>query len=188
VSEADEAAARDRWQALRDRLDSEAVAAKFSQETTVRLSAAYARLGEEERPAVNAELLEWLKADDEALRFDALALIREYRITAAESALDDLTNYRGVLACLDPRSTEASDVAALGACAQQRPRLAGRVLAGDSLLAETAGCRAWTRAGTGRYGAKDARAWRLVPVRGLPRTRCLPLGSVQFLWACGLRA
>jgi hypothetical protein len=100
------------WRALRDQLDSGAVAAKFSQEASVRLSAAYAGLGEEERPAVNTELLEWLKADDEALRFDALALIREHRITTAESALDDLTNYRGVLACLDPRSTEASDVAA----------------------------------------------------------------------------
>jgi hypothetical protein len=90
MSEAEEAAARDRWRTFRDQLESEALAAKSSQEATTRLSAAYACLGEEERPAVNAELLEWLKADDEALRFDALALIREHRITAAESALDDL--------------------------------------------------------------------------------------------------
>jgi hypothetical protein len=90
-----EAGARDSWRRLRDRLDSEAERAKSSLETTIRLSAAYANLGEEKRPAVNAELLEWLKNDDEALRFDALALIREHRITAAEPALDDLVRRLG---------------------------------------------------------------------------------------------
>jgi hypothetical protein len=90
MSEAHEAEVRDRWRTLRDRLDKQAVGAKSSQEAVVRLSATYARLGEEERQAVNAELLEWLDTDDEALRFDALALIREHRITGAQPALEDL--------------------------------------------------------------------------------------------------
>jgi hypothetical protein len=90
VNEAQETEARNSWRMLRDRLDKEAVGAKSSQEAVIRLSAAYARLGEEERQAVNAELLEWLKDDDEALRFDALAVIREHHITVAQPALDDL--------------------------------------------------------------------------------------------------
>lgn len=93
MSGAREAETRDSWRTLRDRLDKEAVGAKSSQEAVVRLSAAYRRLTEEQRQAVNAELLGWLSTDDEALRFGALALIQEHRITAAQPVVEDLTRH-----------------------------------------------------------------------------------------------
>jgi hypothetical protein len=78
---------RDKFERLWERLDAEALAAKQSQEATVRLTALYRSLDEGDREVVNAAIAEWVVGDDNRRRFDALALVREFEIRSAVSAL-----------------------------------------------------------------------------------------------------
>jgi hypothetical protein len=55
-----------------------------------RLSELYRGLSQSERGFADQVLAEWLKSDQEARRFDAVALIREFRVTSAAPALRDL--------------------------------------------------------------------------------------------------
>ena len=77
---------RKRWKDISLRADE----AKDSQSAVPALYAAYRALGEEERPAVNDVLAEAIASDDERDRFDALALVREFRISSARPALERL--------------------------------------------------------------------------------------------------
>lgn len=77
---------RRRWEAISDRADR----AKDSPGAIPALFAAYAALPQSERPIVDAVLAEALESDDERDRFDALALVREYRIVSAAPSLERL--------------------------------------------------------------------------------------------------
>jgi hypothetical protein len=75
------------WCDLRGELDQRHVAAKDSQRAIIELAGAYGRIPTDQRLEVNEVLLEWVLADDEGLRFDALAIVNEYKITEAAPAL-----------------------------------------------------------------------------------------------------
>lgn len=78
------------WTHERGRIDREARESRDSQAALFELSELYDRLDVEERQQVDELLGDWVVSDDEGLRFDALALIREKRILGALSALDRL--------------------------------------------------------------------------------------------------
>ena len=73
----------DQWRAFQSRLDREYCDTKNSIDVGGRLNAEYSRLSPEERKEVDAEVGRWLGSEDEAVRFDAIGLIREQRITSA---------------------------------------------------------------------------------------------------------
>ena len=56
------------------------------------VSAMYRGIGGSKTELADIVLGEWVLADDEARRFDAVALIREFRVTAATPSLYELTN------------------------------------------------------------------------------------------------
>lgn len=78
---------RSDFEDLWERLDGEAQAAKFSQEALLRLADFYRRLDDEDRRVVDEALTSWVSEGDERRRFDALALIDEFRIQSALPAL-----------------------------------------------------------------------------------------------------
>jgi hypothetical protein len=75
------------WVLMRNEADALGVASKDSQGVLGALFGHYRRLTQGERSVIDRLLAEQLRSDDEGLRFDAMALIREFRIV---SALDDL--------------------------------------------------------------------------------------------------
>ena len=79
------------WVQLWAHLDWKADANKMSQETVCNLSTEYGLRSPEERAVINTVLSEWLVSDDEKKRFDALALIFDYRIDSSLPALRALT-------------------------------------------------------------------------------------------------
>lgn len=87
-----EGEARRRWEELHERLDADARESKTSQQAVVELAGHYARLSPSERLVIDELLAEWAISDDEAKRFDALALISEHRIRSAVPALRQLAN------------------------------------------------------------------------------------------------
>ena len=83
---------------------------KASQAAVLELSASYAELGDADRRVVDELLAEWALSDDEATRFDALALIDEHEIATALPALQLLL----------VRLREATDPGAPYECAKVR--------------------------------------------------------------------
>jgi hypothetical protein len=75
------------WVSMRNEADALGVASKDSQGVLGTLFGHYRRLAQGERSVINRLLAEQLRSDHEGLRFDAMALIQEFRIV---SALDDL--------------------------------------------------------------------------------------------------
>jgi hypothetical protein len=63
---------------------------KDSQAAVLLLAELYRRLSDEERPVVNKLLADALVSDEEWKRFDALALISEFRVRSARPKLDEL--------------------------------------------------------------------------------------------------
>lgn len=83
---------------LWERLDAEAQAAKFSHEAVLRLADYYRHLDDDDRRVVNETLASWVLEGDERRRFDALALIDEFRIRSALPALEaDLARLTGAV-------------------------------------------------------------------------------------------
>ena len=78
---------RAEWEALRDHLDQEAQAAKESQSAVVELSREFGERSPAEQNIITSVLAEWLDADDDGRRFDALVLIGEHQLRAALPAL-----------------------------------------------------------------------------------------------------
>lgn len=76
-----------RWEAFRERAEREAVAAKNAQAVVFELSRQYAALDGSERSEVDLLLADWIESDDEAKRFDALALVEMHEIASAAPAL-----------------------------------------------------------------------------------------------------
>jgi hypothetical protein len=70
------------------RFDAEAQARKFSHEAVLRLADYYRRLDDEDKRVVDETLASWVLEGDERRRFDALALIDEFRIRSARPALE----------------------------------------------------------------------------------------------------
>ncbi len=81
---------RYRWEAFRDRVARNAIAAKSAEDIVPELSRAYAALSPQERATVDRVIAQWTTSADESKRFEALALIREHRIVAALAAVDEL--------------------------------------------------------------------------------------------------
>lgn len=94
-----------RWVELRSDIDERYRAAKDSPGAVPALFRAYEGLTPEARIAVDALLVEWIGSPNEAIRFEALALVREFTIVAAIPALRqlalDLENQTGPSAPYD---------------------------------------------------------------------------------------
>lgn len=82
--------AAQRWEELRQRLDSAARESKNPQAVVVELSRRYGDLSPNDRVVVDELIADWVLAEDEAKRFDALALIAEHRIRTAAAAVREL--------------------------------------------------------------------------------------------------
>jgi hypothetical protein len=74
---------REWWCDLRSDLDRRYVESKDSQGAVLALAETYGRIPPDQRSEVDTVLLEWVLSDEEGLRFDALAIVDEYRITDA---------------------------------------------------------------------------------------------------------
>ena len=66
----------------REMMQSRATAYKDSQYTLEKLYELYAGLGNHARAMAETVISEWLESDDEGLRFDARALLREFNVYA----------------------------------------------------------------------------------------------------------
>jgi hypothetical protein len=75
---------------FRARVDREANAMKDSYFALGQLDALYRSLGDDERVMADDVIAEWVMSPDECVRFDALALIREFRIVRAKQGLERL--------------------------------------------------------------------------------------------------
>jgi cysteinyl-tRNA synthetase len=82
---------RTSMKAYRDAVDQESKMFKDSHLALEKLHSYYALLKIEEREVAGSVLIEWLQSEDESLRFDALALVDDFRITAAVQALRQLS-------------------------------------------------------------------------------------------------
>lgn len=79
-----------KWRRHRDEIDVTARAMKNSQAALPELVLAYRALEPADRWAVNELLVDWVLSPNQDLRFDALVLIREFRIVGASPALHQL--------------------------------------------------------------------------------------------------
>lgn len=77
--------------AYRSSADDEARSLKDSARVIEKLRSFYERLSPDEQELADLVVAEWVFADDEATRFDALALIDEFQLVAALPALHKLT-------------------------------------------------------------------------------------------------
>jgi len=75
------------WSSLND----EALRLKDSFSALDRLKGWYQRLDDGDREQANCGIARWLRSETEAKRFDAVALVREFRISQAIPALRDLS-------------------------------------------------------------------------------------------------
>lgn len=82
---------RQQMESYRCSVDEEARALKDSYIALDWLHTLYRNLDSEERAMADQVLTEWVLSNDEGLRFDAMALIDEFKITTAAPALQDLS-------------------------------------------------------------------------------------------------
>jgi hypothetical protein len=81
---------RNQMESYRRAADEEAMSLKDSYLTLDRLHSLYRKFDEEERAMADQVLAEWVLSEDENLRFDALALIYDFKIVSATPALQKL--------------------------------------------------------------------------------------------------
>lgn len=81
---------RSEMEAYRTAVDEQAEAFRDSYYALECLYALYRRFNTDERALAHQVLSEWVVSDDEKLRFDALALIDDFKITEAANALLEL--------------------------------------------------------------------------------------------------
>ena len=79
-------------ESYRQTAEGEARSLKDSYLTLDRLHTLYERFNSEERAMANEVLHEWALSDDERVRFDALALIDDFKISSAVPALKALAD------------------------------------------------------------------------------------------------
>lgn len=73
-------------------VDEEAASMKDSYVSLDRLHALYRKFDSEEQKMADQVLAEWALSDDEKLRFDALALIDDFKVASTVPALRQLAN------------------------------------------------------------------------------------------------
>jgi len=73
-----------------ERANEEALRLKDSYLALDRLSGLYRKFDEDERSLADEVLAEWVLSDQQAKRFDAMALIRDFRVRSALPALEQL--------------------------------------------------------------------------------------------------
>jgi hypothetical protein len=78
---------RQEMERFRERVDREALELKDSYLAVDRLSALYEEFNDSERALADEVLCEWVLSENEAIRFDAMALIRQFGVFAAVPAL-----------------------------------------------------------------------------------------------------
>jgi hypothetical protein len=83
---------RDAWLGTSSEVRAHAIAGKDSQAALGELARAYGHLAPEDRAIVDELLVEQVQSEDEAVRFDALFLVREFRIQSAIPALRALAD------------------------------------------------------------------------------------------------
>ena len=81
-----------KMKSYRDAVDNEAIALKDSFLALDRMRALYEKFDSEERDMADRVLAEWTLSEDEALRFDAMALIGQYKITTTLPAVRTLAS------------------------------------------------------------------------------------------------
>lgn len=81
---------RNEMESYRRDADADASTRKDSQLVLDRLHSLYLRFDASEQSMANRVLAEWVLSDDEGIRFDALALIDEFKIRQAVPALHEL--------------------------------------------------------------------------------------------------
>jgi len=81
---------REELDRFREEVDREAVEMKDSYLALERLASLYERFDHSERELADRVLSEWVLSEDEAVRFDAMALIRKFGIVTSVSALRQL--------------------------------------------------------------------------------------------------
>jgi hypothetical protein len=86
---------RQQMESYRREADADASARKDSQLVLDRLHALYRKFDTSEQTMANRVLAEWALSDDEGMRFDALALIDEFKIRQAIPALNELAQRLG---------------------------------------------------------------------------------------------
>lgn len=84
---------REAWLRMCDEVSTRAIENKQSQEALLAMATRYQSLPQPDREAVNELLAEQLALQDESVRFDALALIQDFRIRSALAALRQLGNW-----------------------------------------------------------------------------------------------
>jgi hypothetical protein len=80
------------WLQMREEVSVRAIMNKQSQEAVLAMADSYRSLSPDDRLIIDELLIEQLASEDETVRFDALALIREFRILAALPALRALAD------------------------------------------------------------------------------------------------
>lgn len=83
---------REKWGSLRAALGKLAEDEKDSQRVLFEMSQIYRALSVSDKGVVDQHLAEWVLSPDEAVRFDAVALVSEHKIRSAMSALADLVS------------------------------------------------------------------------------------------------
>jgi len=86
---------RQEMESYRRDADADASARKDSQLVLDRLHALYLKFDASEQAMANRVLAEWALSGDEGMRFDALALIDEFKIRQAIPALNELAQRLG---------------------------------------------------------------------------------------------
>jgi cysteinyl-tRNA synthetase len=79
-------------ESYRQDANSEAMALKDSYLVLERLHALYEKFDAEEQMLANQVIEEWVLSEEERMRFDALALIDDFKIVSAATALRKLAN------------------------------------------------------------------------------------------------
>lgn len=80
-----------RLEEFRRAVDAEAMSLKNSSLALERLHELYVRCDHEEQAMANQVLSEWALSEDESVRFDALALIEDFKVATAVPALQKLS-------------------------------------------------------------------------------------------------
>jgi cysteinyl-tRNA synthetase len=83
---------RRQMESYRQSADEEAISLKDSYLALDRLHALYRKFDADEREMADQVLAEWAISEDERVRFDALALIDDFKITRAMTALRQLAS------------------------------------------------------------------------------------------------
>lgn len=80
------------WNEEYEHIDSAARESKNSQSALFELSLKFRSLTEENKKSVTKILIQWIESEDAGRRFDAIALVSEYKLSSARTALKLLCN------------------------------------------------------------------------------------------------